>query len=173
MKNLSPQENDYLFLDELEQQIDELLNVKEQVIIAVTGKPGCGKSTFGKFIRKQGFGKHSALKIAVIDDDVMTKDYLFGFIRRKVKVVSSTLDNLQPFLNMLPKRKRIVFYINTFPYKRLASCDILLELECKESLRRKRLKQRVSDPEDLAQLLDAIPDIGKLQYNKKVSGCTK
>ena len=173
MKKPNVQANDYPFLSELEQRIDQILEKKNRVIVAVTGKPGCGKSTFGKFVRKQGFGKYSPLSISVIDDDVMTKDYLFGIVRRKIKITSSQRDDLFPFLKLLPKRKRIVFYINAFPYKRLLSCDILLQLECEETLRRQRLRHRVSDSEKYERLINTIPDIGSLKYRQKVTGWTK
>jgi len=45
-------EKNYAFLLELEKSIDALLKTEDKIIVAVTRKSGCGKSTFGKFVRK-------------------------------------------------------------------------------------------------------------------------
>ena len=166
-------ESDFSFLADLEKKVIEILKKKKRVIIAVTGRPGCGKSTFGKFVRKLGFGSFSPRFIAVIDDDVMTKEHLFGIIRTKMKLPSTKRDNLAPFLKTLKKHKKIIFYINTFPYKRLEKADILLELTLDEDTRRKRLNSRVHDSEKLAYLTEAEVDTGNLQYSHRITGCTK
>ena len=170
---ISFKETDYPFLEDLSQKIEDILKTKSRVIVVVTGKSGCGKSTFGKFVRKKGFKQFSARNIAVIDDGVMTKDFLYGLIRYKVKIPSDKQDDLAPFLKLLPKRKRIVFYINIFPNKRVTYCDILIMLTCDETVRALRLKKRVSHEEKFQSMLKKEPKIGSMKFVYKILGHTK
>ena len=166
-------ESDFPFLEDLEKKILEILQKKKRVIIAVTGRPGCGKSTFGKFVRKRGFGRFSPRTISVIDDNVMSREHLFGLFRTKLRIPNDSRDDLAPFLSQLPKRKKIIFYINTFPYKRLNTADILLELILDENTRRMRLTRRVKDANRLAYLLDAEVDTEDLRYHHRITACIK
>ncbi|ADV46647.1 AAA family ATPase [Nitratifractor salsuginis] len=166
-------ESDYNFLSELESKSELLLKKKHRIIILVTGKPGCGKSTFGKFVRKKGFGNFSPSEISVIDDDVMSREHLFGLIRTKMKSPSSTPDNLAPFLKLLPKRKKIIFYINSFPGKRIDKADIVLVLHTDEEAREKRLLKRVGESQNFDNLLTSDYDISTIKYTYKVFGCTR
>lgn len=61
-------------LSELEKYVSLALKNKKRIIVAITGLCGSGKSTLGKFIRKNGIGggQYKPYKIAVIDDSVMT-----------------------------------------------------------------------------------------------------
>ncbi|WP_281950393.1 AAA family ATPase [Nitrosophilus kaiyonis] len=141
MPKLNLNKGKYNFLKELETAVQKLLQNKQRVLIAISGKSGVGKSTLGKFIRKNGFGKYKPKEIAVIDDSVMTKEYFGGLIKRKIKIKYTNKDNLYPFIKLIP-RKKIIFYISANPFFRIEKCDILIKLTLNEKERIKRLKLR-------------------------------
>ncbi|THB64038.1 MAG: hypothetical protein D6B27_11130 [Gammaproteobacteria bacterium] len=140
MKNIK--NNNYSFLTELSKICEQLLKTKDRIIVCVTGKSGVGKSTFGKYVRKNGFGKFSKYKISVIDDSVMSLD-LFYLFNKRVRAKSKVRDELKPFFERLPNRKKIVFYVNTTPERRLSCSDLIINLVLKdEDERIVRLKKR-------------------------------
>ncbi len=133
---------DYHCLTEaLEKHISEVLKSKERVLISITGKNGSGKSCFGRYIRKKGLGSYGRRSIAIIDENTLINDFLF-FFKRKIKIVKSSVDELMPFFERLPKRKKIIFYINATPEKRITKADILLKFSTAEEIRRQRLEKR-------------------------------
>ncbi len=134
----------YKFLEKLEKQVGEILKTKDRVLISVVGSGGTGKSYFGKYIRKNGVGKFNKKIISVIDDGVMWLEFLC-FFRRRVKIPFNGVDELQPFLKKLPKRCKVIFYINATPWMRISKADILLKLTTDEDIRRKRLQQRYAN----------------------------
>lgn len=134
--------NKYDFLNELDSICLDLLRKKDRIIICITGKSGVGKSTFGKYVRKNGFGSFAKSKIAIIDDSVMSLD-LFYVFNRRIRAKSKIKDQLDPFFKHLPTRKKIVFYLNTTPEKRLNSADIIANLVLKDDDERiQRLRNR-------------------------------
>jgi broad-specificity NMP kinase len=151
----------YNVLKELEKRITELLKTKDRILVSVTGGPGSGKSHFGKLLRKRGMGRFSRRVIAVIDDNLLKLDFLF-FFRRNVRIPCTGIDELKPFLSKLPGRKRIVFFMNATPEKRITEADIILRILTDEETRRERLRSRNrSDPEKLQRFLD-YGDTGKV-----------
>jgi|GEM_PF-3072835 len=166
-------EDDYPFLEELEEKILHILEKKNKVLIAVVGNPGCGKSTFGKFVRKFGFKSIKASEIVVIDDDVMSREHLFNLFRTKIKIDSSKPDELKPFFQYISDRKKIIFYINSKPYKRISKADIILELELDENSRKERLKKRVTDKNKFNFLINSSSEIKNLKFEYKINGCVK
>jgi hypothetical protein len=146
----------YDFLEELENMIEEVLKNKDRVLISVVGRGGTGKSYFGKYVRSRGLGTFSRRVIAVIDDRLMKLDFLFYF-QRRIKIPRKGLDELQPFIKKMPKRKKIIFFINATPWERITEADILLKLSTDEETRRQRLHQRYgsNSPETLKRILNA------------------
>ena len=133
---------DYHCLTEaLEKHVTEVLKSKERVLISVTGKNGSGKSCFGRYIRKKGLRSYGRKSVAIIDENTLITDFLF-FFKRKTKIVTSSIDELRPFFKRLPMRKRIIFYINATPEKRITEADILLTFSTTEETRRERLERR-------------------------------
>ncbi len=155
----------YEFLGKLEHQIDKILETKNRVLISVVGKGGTGKSFFGKYLRNHGCGKFNKRNISVIDDSVMWVDFLYVF-RKAVRIKNNIFDELHPFLKKLPKRKKIIFYMNATPWERISEADILLILSTDENKRRERLQRRYKNPEDVNGLLNAdnITDY-KIKYS--------
>jgi len=131
----------YPFLSNLEEKISEILKSKDKVIISVVGPRGTGKSYFGKYLRSNGCGRFNRKMVAVIDDSVMWTDFLF-FFRRKLRVPDKGIDEFNKLLHELPKKKKIIFYINNTPWTRLSEADILLKLYTDEYIRTERLRQR-------------------------------
>ena len=129
------------FFKKLNSLTKEALKTKSRVIIAITGKAGTGKSTLGKYFRKRGFGDFSKFKISVIDDGVMSLD-LFYIFNKRIKFKSNSRDELKPFLNLLPKRKKVIFYVNQAPEIRLSKADIVIHATIDEKTREARLKKR-------------------------------
>lgn len=121
----------------------ELLHKQKTVILCLTGKPGSGKSTIGRTIRKQGFPGIPAKKILVIDDGTIHLKML-GLFPRRIKLRVKHKDYLVPFLPYL-KNKSILVYVNATPEKRLERCDLLVRLKCPDELRRDRLIARDHD----------------------------
>jgi len=167
------QESDYPFLMEVSKIVQRILVEKEKVFIVITGRPGCGKSTLAKLIRKRGFGNFHPKEIAVIDDDVMSREYLFGLVRTKLRINCQTCDNLEPFFRYFPAYKKIFIYVNTLPYKRMSRTDILVELHLNEKDRINRLTKRVKDLSLREYLIEAKVDIGELEYDYKIDAEVK
>lgn len=119
----------------------EVLKEKDTVLICITGQAGTGKSTLGKYFRKKGFGDFSKYQISVIDDGVMSLD-TFYILNRRIKSKSNQKDDLKPFFELLPKRKKIIFYISQAPELRVAQTDILIKVTIDEQIREKRLMKR-------------------------------
>ena len=69
---------------ELSEHIGRCLRQKAYAIVCITGNKGVGKTTLGKFMRKNGFGPFRPRDIAVIDDDCMSVDVLYFFRRKYV-----------------------------------------------------------------------------------------
>lgn len=128
-------------IEALEKHVSEVLRSKERVLISVTGKNGSGKSYFGRYIRKKGLGSYRRSHIAIIDENTLITDFLF-FFKRKIKIIKSGVDELRPFFERLPKRKKIIFYINATPEKRITKADIALKFSTAEETRRQRLERR-------------------------------
>lgn len=118
----------------------ERLKHQRTLILCLTGKPGSGKSTIGRLIRKHGLPGISARKILVIDDGAIHLKVL-GIFPRRIQLRIKHKDYLEPFLPYL-KRKRILVYVNATPEKRLERCDLFVRLKCPEELRRDRLIAR-------------------------------
>ena len=129
------------FIDKLNKLAKEKLKTKDRIIITIMGKAGTGKSTLGKYFRKKGFGDFSRFAISVIDDGVMSLD-LFYLFNKRVKFKTNKKDELEPFLKLLPSRKKVIFYVNQTPELRLSKTDILLYLTIDEETREKRLINR-------------------------------
>ena len=70
-------------LENLNQICLETLQEKSRMVVAISGLCGSGKSTLGKFIRKQGFGDFKPYQIAVIDDNVMSLNLFL--VRPKIR----------------------------------------------------------------------------------------
>lgn len=161
----------YGFLAELSDLCKVLLLKQDLVLICVTGKAGAGKSTFGKHVRKNGFGSFGKSGIAVIDDSVMSLD-LFYVLNKRVRIKSAEKDELEPFLELLPKRKKVVFYVNTTPERRVSQADIILHLSLNdEDERLRRLKERgdVISETHFIDSVNAKKDISYKYYlSKKV-----
>ncbi len=149
----------YPFLTELDSICKKLLCKKDRVMICITGKSGCGKSTFGKFVRKNGFGSISKYKIAVIDDSVMSLD-MFYIFNRRIRAKSKAKDELEPFIKKLPHRKKVVFFVNTRPEKRLSCADIIVNLKLE------------NDDERIRRLINRGDEISERHY-KDSSGTLK
>lgn len=140
-------------LFQLENIVTNLLKTQKRVVIAITGLAGSGKSTLGKFIRKNGLGEsHKPYKIAVIDDDVMSLNLFL--IRPKIKIKPKTKDELKPFFKFLPSFVKVILYINTYPQERLSKADIFIHLQINETERIQRLKSRENDQENLERLIN-------------------
>ena len=153
----------YTFLDELNSLCNNLLQKKNRLLICITGKSGVGKSTLGKYIRKNGFGNFSKYTISVIDDGVMSMDLCYVFNKR-VKIKTSQEEELLPFIELLPKRKKLIFCISTIPTEIISSADIVLHVQFKDEeerlnrllLRDKKIK--------VNHLTDSSPYIKNLDY---------
>jgi hypothetical protein len=144
----------YNILKELENRITELLKTKDRILVSVIGGPGSGKSHFGKLLRNRGLGQFSRRVISVIDDSLLKLDFLFLF-RRNVKIPCTGIDELKPFLSKLPKRKKLIFFMNATPEKRITEADIILKIFTGEEIRSERLRSRNgNDPEKLQRFLD-------------------
>ena len=116
---------------------------RETVILCITGKAGSGKSTLGRFIRKQGLPGIPLVKMLVIDDGMAHLKW-FGLLPRRIKYRCRTKDYLAPFASHFAGR-RLLVYVNTTPEQRIDRCDILVRLRCADSERRSRLVARDPD----------------------------
>jgi len=128
-------------IEALEKHVSEVLKSKERALVSITGKNGAGKSYFGRYIRKKGLGSYGRRSVAIIDENTLTTDFLF-FFEKRIKIVKSGVDELMPFIERLPKRKKIIFYINATPEKRITKADIVLKFSTAEETRRQRLERR-------------------------------
>lgn len=138
-------------MTKLEKIIQEELKNKNRLILAFVGKPGSGKSTIAKNIRKNGIAGINKHKIAVIDDNVMSVDLIFA--RPKYKNKSSEMDNYEPFFKFIPPWVKIIIIVNP---NRLEFADILVKIKINEETRRQRLESRESkNPEKLEKFLQA------------------
>lgn len=161
---MSDSKQKYHFLDELNDLCERILMRQDLVLVSVTGKSGAGKSTFGKCVRKNGFGVFKKSQISVIDDSVMSLD-LFYIFNKRVRIKSKEIDDLEPFMSLLPKRKKIIFYVNATPQRRITKTDILLNLYLKdEDERIARLKQRDSEI-SAAHFIDSQEAKEQLSYD--------
>jgi hypothetical protein len=134
-------------LNSLEPLIDKVLIDKKRALISVVGKNGVGKSHFGRYVRKNGLGRYGKNNISVIDDRVMTLQYL-GVFKRKIRIPDNGVDEIRPYLARLPRQIKIVLYINNSPHKKITKADVLLKLSTDEQTRKERLQQRYAhDPE--------------------------
>ncbi len=155
--------NEYAFLNQLNDICINLLKEKDKLIICISGKSGTGKSTLGKYIRKNGFGEFSKYSISVIDDSVMSLD-LFYILNKRIKIKTTREDELMPFIKLLPKRKKLIFCIVSKPSKKVTFTDILIHLELKdenERLRRllardKNLRNFSSHTKDSKEYIDDL-----------------
>ena len=152
-------------LGKLQTQIKEVLKSKERVLISVVGRGGVGKSYFGRYVRKNGVGQFDKRAVLVVDDGVMWLDCLY-FFRRKVRLAYSGVDELKPVIRKLPKRKKIIFYINATPSNRISMADILLKLSTDEETRKQRLRQRYGN-KNPARLKKMFNNCDTSEYNIK------
>lgn len=160
------------FIDKLNKLAKEKLKTQDKIIITIMGKAGTGKSTLGKYFRKKGFGNFSRFAISVIDDGVMSLD-LFYLFNKRVKFKSDKKDELKPFLKLLPKRKKIIFYINQKPELRLSKTDILLYLSIDEKTREARLINRDGKFNQQSKIEinikhDYLIEVDMSKYDKKI-----
>jgi hypothetical protein len=128
-------------IERLERHTLDVLGGGDIALVSVVGKNGSGKSHLGKHIRKNGLGSISGRHIAVIDDGTMSHDFLFFFTRR-LKIPTTGVDELRPFLEELPRRIKVILYINYTPARRITRADILLKLSVGEGTRMRRLEER-------------------------------
>ena len=135
----------------------QAMKEKKRGMLCLTGRPGSGKSTIGKQIRKNGLPGISPSRIAVIDDGVLSISWL-GFLKRRVKHSVHTLDELAPFENHL-RGKRLVVYVSSRPERRISACDIAVRVVCEEQERRRRLLARNKDGESRFQQSSLESDI--------------
>lgn len=125
---------------ELDRLVSKCLEDEERVLISVVGNKGIGKSTFGRYIRLNGFGSFKPKDIAVIDDGCMSVDIAFLF-RWKYTIPCNGIDELKPFYKYC-KKKRVRFYIDSNPENRITKASILLRLYVDEEKRLQRLIKR-------------------------------
>ncbi len=131
-------------INELERTLTRVFDKKSRVLVSVVGRNGSGKSYLGRRIRKQGIGRYPVREIAVIDDGTMFLEFL-GIFTRRVKIPTTGVDELEPFVRTMPGRKRIIIYINATPARRITKADILLSLSVDEQTRRARLAGRYGE----------------------------
>ena len=125
-------------------------------ILCICGKPGAGKSTLAKRIRKEGLPGIPPRRIGVIDDGVLSVPFLWIF-RRRVKFPARERDNLKPFLPWL-RGRRLIVHVGATPQRRLDRCDVVLRLRCPDEERRRRLIHRNSDGEKRFRMTEHASD---------------
>ncbi len=158
----------YTFLDQLNDICVDLLKNKDRLIICIAGKAGTGKSTLGKYIRKNGFGNFNKHSISVIDDSVMSID-LFYILNKRVKIKTTVEDELMPFIKLLPKRKKLIFCVAIKPSNKVTFTDVLIHLELKdENERLDRLRSRDKGITS-NHLIETKQSINDLQYNHLIN----
>ena len=147
----------------------EILKEKKQVLIALTGLHGSGKSTLGKELRRKGFGDFKPYQIAVIDDGVMSVNLFF--IRPRVKIKSDQRDELRPFFKFIMPFVKVVIYASANPLARISKCDILCILSMNEEDRIAGIYKRNSseDPGNTQKHIDKKElDLVGLEYKIKL-----
>jgi hypothetical protein len=127
-------------INELDGLVTKCLETEPFVLVSIVGNKGIGKSTFGRYIRLNGFGSYKPRDIAVIDDGCMSVDVAF-FFRWKYTNPCHGVDELQPFYKYCKKR-RVRFYIDSQPENRITRASILLCLYVDEKTRLQRLIKR-------------------------------
>jgi broad-specificity NMP kinase len=134
-----------------------VIRAKGRAVVCLIGRPGSGKTTLGKDIRKKGLPGIPPSRIAVIDDGVLSVP-LLGIFNRRIKSRSNERDELAPFLPHL-RGKVLLVYVSSRPERRLSACDIVVRVRCDENERLRRLKERNEDGERRFQKSAAEPDI--------------
>lgn len=135
---------------------DRIGSVNRPALLCICGKPGAGKSTLAKLIRKQGLPGIPPRCICVIDDGVLSVPVLW-FFRKRVKFHSRDRDNLKPFQPWL-RGRQLVIYVGATPQRRLDRCDVVLRLRCPDEERLRRLVQRNSDGEKRFRKTEHVSD---------------
>lgn len=135
----------------------EVIRSKGRAMLCLVGRPGSGKTTLGKTIRKKGLPGIPPSRIAVIDDGVLSVP-LLGIFNRRIKHRSNERDELAPFLPHL-RGKELLVYVSSRPERRLSACDIVVLVRCDEDERLRRLKERNEDGEKRFQKSASEPDI--------------
>jgi hypothetical protein len=133
------------------------IKAKGRGVLCLIGRPGSGKTTLGKDIRKKGLPGIPPSRIAVIDDGVLSVP-LLGIFNRRIKHRSNERDELAPFQPHL-RGKLLLVYVSSRPERRLSACDIVVLVRCDEDERLRRLKERNEDGERRFQKSAAEPDI--------------
>lgn len=110
------------------------------VMVCLTGPAGAGKTTLGHAIRKKGLPGIPRRRIAVIDDGVMSVDFL-GFSAWRVRHKTGDRDNLAPFAPWL-RGKTVVVFVAICPWERIDRCDVLMRVHCSGSERARRQSAR-------------------------------
>ncbi len=141
-------------LENLNQICLETLQEKSRMVVAISGLCGSGKSTLGKFIRKQGFGDFKPYQIAVIDDNVMSLNLFL--VRPKIRYNAppppNISDNLKPFKKFLPPYVKIIFYVSA-NLQRIEFADALIILRIRDEIRLQRLQKRENNNQERIQSL--------------------
>ena len=133
-----------------------IIKTKGRAMLCLVGRPGSGKSTLGKQIRKKGLPGIPPSSIAVIDDGVLSVP-LLGIFNRRIKHRSNERDELAPFQPHL-RGKKLLVYVSSRPERRLSACDLVVLVRCHEDERLRRLKERNKDGEYRFQKSAAEPD---------------
>ncbi|HCN27713.1 MAG TPA: hypothetical protein DIT64_02795 [Verrucomicrobiales bacterium] len=120
-------------------------SVSRPVLLCVCGKPGSGKTTLAKIIRKEGLPGIPPRRVCVIDDGVISVPVLW-FFRKRVRFHSKERDNLKPFQPWL-RGRQLVVYVGASPHRRLDRCDVALRIRCPDEERLRRLVHRNEDGE--------------------------
>jgi type IV secretory pathway ATPase VirB11/archaellum biosynthesis ATPase len=134
-----------------------VISAKSRAVLCLIGRPGSGKSTLGKDIRKKGLPGIPPSRIAVIDDGVLSVP-LLGIFNRRIKHRSNERDELAPFRPHL-RGKELLVYVSSRPERRLSACDIVVLVRCDEDDRLRRLEERNEDGERRFQKSATEPDI--------------
>jgi hypothetical protein len=127
-------------INELDRLVSKCLEKDSFVLVCIVGNKGIGKSTFGRYIRLNGFGSYKPKDIAVIDDGCMSVN-VACFFRWKYTNPCHGIDELKPFYKYCKKR-RIRFYIDSKPENRITRASILFCLYTNEKTRLQRLTKR-------------------------------
>ncbi|MFW6147362.1 MAG: hypothetical protein ACOC6B_03110 [Thermodesulfobacteriota bacterium] len=154
---------------ELERLVSKCLREEPFVLISSVGNKGIGKSTFGRYLRLNGFGSYKPKDIAVIDDGCMSVDVAF-FFRWKYTCPCTGIDELAPFYNYC-RKKRVRFYINSNPETRITKASILLRLYTDEQKRLQRLIQRKGPKRGMDMFLETkdYQDTHNISYKYECS----
>jgi broad-specificity NMP kinase len=135
---------------------DRIGSVNRPALLCICGKPGSGKTTLAKIIRKQGLPGIPPRRICVIDDGVLSVPVLW-FFRKRVKFHSRDCDNLKPFQPWL-RGRQLVIYVGATPQRRLDRCDVVLRIRCPDEERLRRLIRRNTDGEKRFRNTEHVSD---------------